>query len=379
MTKKKPQIILLSIAGLLLLFSFGLYISRQMGHLKLDKQITQLRKVTILTHALSDGNDYYFSVLVSLYPKEKKAALFFINPLSQFETETASLEKLKSGAIKTVEKELSKTLGFSPNYSITVKEDSFKRIVDLIGGLPIYFDPKTTLSSDRYNRPLGGSYYLDGEDAFDYLTYLPSKKGLEYVYRLEKQESAILTFYSQVFKNKDSIKKQLLSYIFTLLNTNLEESEFATLLDFLSNEEIYFGISELPGELQAVPKTDEFVLKISSDTAKVAYKKFEADVLSEFFADTERTRTEVLNGTEVNGLAKRAKSTLNERRIKVLTVENAWNSNFKETIILDRSGNTKVSTKVSEALGSQNLFYVIRKELGLDVTIVLGEDFDKSK
>lgn len=379
MTKNKNQFLLPSIAATILVLSVVLYVSRQMGNFKLDKQITQVKKVTFLVHGLSNGNDYLFSVLVSMFPKDKKIGLYFVNPLSVMGSESEPLLKLKSGAPKTVERELERILGFSVNYSFTIKESQFKKLVNLIGGLPVYFEPKTNIQSSLYDRPTSDYYTLDGDDAYEYLTYLPSQKAPDYVYRLERQESAFLTLYEELRKKKDQIRKGWINIAYSWLDTNMDESEFGNLLEFLLTEPLYFGVSELPGELQGVPKSDSFVLKIHSDVGKIAYKKFEADLLSEFFADTERARTEVLNGTPINGLAKKAKSLMNERRIKVLSVENAWSDSMKTSLVLDRSGNTKLSHKVSESLNDMPVFYVIRKELGLDVTVLLGEEFEKSK
>lgn len=375
----KFQIIILSLAGFLFLISLGFYSIRQFGHLRLSGSITDVKKVYFLLHAIGDGNEYYFSTWVSLYPKEKKIGLYFINPLSKFPGEEVPLYKLKSGAIPTVEKKLENILGIRINYSITIKENNFKKIIDLIGGMPVYFEPKSTVPSNDYNRPSDGYYILDGRDAYEYLVTLESNTALDYVHRLERQESAVLNIFHKIIMDKSLIKKEWIGLFLKLLDTNLNSDEIYNLADFLLMEEIHFGISELPGDIQGSTTKGEYVLEVSNDTAKIAYTKFEDDLLSEFFADTERSRVEVLNGTNINGLARQGKSILNERRIKVLTVENAWTENFKETIVLNRSGNSRISKKVSDAIQKGKMFFSIRKELGLDVTVVLGEDFGKAK
>jgi anionic cell wall polymer biosynthesis LytR-Cps2A-Psr (LCP) family protein len=379
MKKHKTQKILLIVASSFIILSGFIYLTKQFGNLKLDKQIGSFKKVTFLMHATGENDQYFFSVLVSLYPKEKKAGLFFINPLSNFDGGDSTLEAEGKSAVGIVESNLSKILGFKPNFTIKINSSQFKKIINLSGGIPFYFEPKTLVQSNIYNRPNSGSYLLDGEDALDYLTSIPSKNPMDYVSRLERQESAILSFYFNTRGQVLDIKKLWINYLYSLMETNLEENEWSSLVDFLLSEEIHFGISELPGELNAINKTDLFILRIKKDTVKIAYNKFEADLLSEFFADSERTRTEVLNGTAINGLAKKAKSLLAENRIKVLSVENAWTINIKESVVLDRSGNSKVSSKISTTLNHMPRFFVVRKELGLDSTVVLGEEFDKAK
>jgi hypothetical protein len=379
MKKNKKQRILLIVASSFIILSGFIYLTKQFGNLKLDKQIGSFKKVTFLLHATGDNDQYYFSVLISLYPKEKKAGLFFINPLSNFNGDDSTLEEEGKSAIGIVESNLSKILGFNPNFTLKINSSKFKKIINLAGGIPFYFEPKTAVQSTIYDRPNSGSYMLDGEDAFDYLTKISSKNPMDYVGRLERQESALLSFYFNSRGQIADIKKPWIIYLYSLLDTNLDENEWSSLVDFLLSEEIHFGISELPGELNSIEKTDLFVLRIKKDTAKIAYNKFEADLLSEFFADSERTRTEVLNGTAINGLAKKAKSLLAENRIKVLSVENAWTINIKESVVLDRSGNSKVSSKISTTLNHMPRYFVIRKELGLDSTVVLGEEFDKTK
>lgn len=379
MKKNKTQKILLTVALITVLLSGILYLSRHFGSLKLDKDIVNFKKVTFLIHAISDKDDYYFSVLVSLYPKEKKCALFFINPLSSFEGDDETLEQLGSSAPSKLEGELNRILDFSPNFILKINETNFKKIINFSGGLPFFFEPKISITSKSYKRPDSGFYNLDGDDAYDLLTSLSSNQALDYVARLEKQESALLSFYHKIYSKREEIKRPWFSFLYTFLNTTMDENEWLSLVDFLLEDEVFFGVSELPGELIGIEKTDRFMLRIKKDTVKIAYSKFEADILSEFFSDTERTRTEVLNGTNINGLAKKAKSLLAENRIKVLSVENAWSDSIKDSVVLDRSGNSKVSSKISATLDNMPRFFIIRKELGLDSTVVLGDDFDKAK
>jgi len=374
---KRNSFSLLIVAIAISLFSIIFYISRQWGNLKLNQSLSDHHKLIFLIHASGTNDEYLFSVWIQMYPKDRKIGLYFINPLAKFSDEDEPLYRMKSAAKKVVAKQMSAISGRSPNFIINIGPDAFIKMVDLAGGIPIFLDPGSAISSETFQRNVNDCYIMNGEDAYDYLTTLSSKEAISYVRRLERQESALLAYFFHIKKQKDLLKKQYFPILSSWVDSNLQAEEWINLTEFLLNQDIEFGVGELPGEIQSSSKQEEYILKISPDTAKIAYKKFEADILSEFFSDTERARVEVLNGTNINGLAKKGKSLLNERRIKVLTVENAWKDNFKTSVILNRSGNTKISKKISDAIASDDIYFSIRKEYGLDATLILGEDFAK--
>jgi hypothetical protein len=164
----------------------------------------------------------------------------------------------------------------------------------------------------------------------------------------------------------------------SFFETDLIAEEFISIFSYLQENRLILYVSEMPAEPITVldGKVKKVQLKVKEEVASIAYSKFESDLKSEDFADGEFARTEILNGTEINGLAKQVKSLLNEKRIKVLATDNAWTLNQANTIIIDRSGNPEYSYKIAEILGIKNIKHIIDKEVGLDTTIILGEDFE---
>ncbi len=355
-----------------------LFAYRNFGGFGSETKIVSAKKITFLIHLQSDSDEMIFSVFFELYPKEKKAALFFINPLIAFENETESLLEKKGDAVGVLEKQLKDTLGVSPTYTVSVSETGFRKIIDLFGGIEIFLDPKSPSETLGYKR-MKVLYTLDGEDAYDYISFLPDQKTLSYVQRMDRQESLFLTFLESFHEKRETISKANILYLQTLVKSSIPSKDWETLFDFLKKERIHFGISELPGEPILRTKSKDEYLKARQETVKVAFQKFSSELRSVYFSDGDRARIEVLNGTAKNGLAKYGKSLLNEKRLKVLSVGNAWGSDFSKTMILDRSGNTFYADMISETFQGRKVYHVLRKDLGLDASVILGEDFQGNR
>ena len=117
-------------------------------------------------------------------------------------------------------------------------------------------------------------------------------------------------------------------------------------------------------------------LIIHEENANFGFSKVASYLSSGDYNIGDLARTEVLNSTETNGLAKSVKSILNENSIKVLSVGNGWNSSENKSIIIDRSGSTEYSYKIAKLLGIKSVYHLINKDFGLDTTVILGEDFE---
>lgn len=360
------------------LIAIVLFAYRHFGGFGSETKIATAKKITFLIHLQSDSDEMIFSVFLELYPREKKAALFFINPLIAFENETESLLEKKGGAVGVLEKQMKDTLGASPTYTVSVSESGFRKAIDLFGGIEIFLDPKSPSETHSYKR-MKALYTLDGEDAYDYASFLPDQKTLSYVQRMDRQESLFLTFLESFHEKRESISKANILYLHGLFKSNIPTKDWETLCDYLKKERIHYGISELPGEPILRAKSKDEFLKAKQETVKVAFQKFSSELRSVYFSDGDRARIEVLNGTAKNGLAKYGKSLLNEKRLKVLSVGNAWGSDFSKTMILDRSGNTMYADMISETFQGRKVYHVLRKDLGLDASVILGEDFQGNR
>jgi hypothetical protein len=90
------------------------------------------------------------------------------------------------------------------------------------------------------------------------------------------------------------------------------------------------------------------------------------------------TRIEVLNGTEINGLAARTRDLYQNFGFEVLRIGNADRNDYDATVIIDRAGNPEIATRVGELIRAENVEEgsPLADNPEVDVTIILGSDFD---
>jgi hypothetical protein len=95
---------------------------------------------------------------------------------------------------------------------------------------------------------------------------------------------------------------------------------------------------------------------------------------------------EVLNGCGVDGVAQKFTDYLRKDNFDVVNVSNYFLNNIivndiSHTLVIDRLGNKANAIKVAEALGikKENIIEQINNNYFLDVTLIIGRDFNQLK
>ncbi|HTY09405.1 MAG TPA: LytR C-terminal domain-containing protein [Candidatus Edwardsbacteria bacterium] len=93
-----------------------------------------------------------------------------------------------------------------------------------------------------------------------------------------------------------------------------------------------------------------------------------------------QVRVEVLNGTAKEGVAQQVTDRLRQAGFDVVTIANAENDSFPETVVVDRADNGAANAAlVAEVLQCRNVIPQLEPTSLLEVTVIIGQDYLKDK
>ncbi len=91
-------------------------------------------------------------------------------------------------------------------------------------------------------------------------------------------------------------------------------------------------------------------------------------------------QVEVLNGCGERGIGQLAMRFLRDKGFDVVNIDNADHFEYRETIVLDRRGTdgpSKAARAVGGALGTYNVLLQSNEDRMVDVSVVIGKDYDE--
>lgn len=285
-----------------------------------------------------------------------------------------------SGAEKGIiylQKYLEEMMGINIDFYAELDTDAFVEIVDIIGGVEMeirpkgfhYYDPTQNLTIDVP----GGMQLLDGEKAEGVVRFRA-----DYVQgdidRISVQQEFMKAFFSQVI-SKEAIRENALSYIeacFKYLRTDFPISEiprYLPYLEYLSADSITFVT--LPGESQTIGGASYYVADNTDVTQLVNWVFFGDGIPKESEALKGKT-IQILNGSNVAGLASAKRETLENEGIKVESVSNYKGEPLSNTTIYSKDG---IDTSELDEYFTNPVTDIIDPSMGnYDIVIVLGEN-----
>lgn len=90
---------------------------------------------------------------------------------------------------------------------------------------------------------------------------------------------------------------------------------------------------------------------------------------------------DVLNGCGISGVAQKFTEYLRRRNFDVVQLDNYPSFDVERSIVYDRVGDSKTAKKVAHALGidEKNIIQQISRDYFLDVSVVIGKDYNDLK
>ncbi len=272
-------------------------------------------------------------------------------------------------------------LGNPVDFLIRMDLDGFERLVDIIGGIDIFVPNAIDETSADYRFLFPpGSVRMDGAKAKSYLVYHPESELISE--RTDREHRVIQSLLKALGNKKEMLASEdVLPFIDEIMDSDLDESGLISFIGALSELDadriVYQGIlgnrRRLEGRTVLFPYYDgklikETVQRINETLART----------DEFSEDLRTIRVEILNGTNVNGLASRTAQVFQSFGFRISDISNADRDDYERTVVLDRRGNPEAAGRVADLIRCSQVHSRVdgTRDETVDVTVILGKDFD---
>jgi anionic cell wall polymer biosynthesis LytR-Cps2A-Psr (LCP) family protein len=334
---------------------------------------------------LSGDQEYGFFELLLYHPDTKRGAIIYIPGNVGMIIE--SLKKVDRidvlydrGNLDLLIDKIEELVAVDIAFFIDLQDLELRNQVDLLGGLELFIpNPVDTIYDGRRVFLPSGSVVLDGDKIRDFISYQEEMENdVDSVGRKQRFLQSLL---KSIAESELLGKKGAFSMFRENMDTNLSPralSSFVLEMKQLNDEKIVFqrvlGSSRIvDGKELLFPHFDGQLLK------EIVKQTVETISSQEPFLEDELTvAIEVLNGTSVGGLARRAANVFQSFGYDVVSVANADNADYQKTVVLDRKGRLKVAQRLADLIRCQRVYSRLEDsgDMTIDVTIILGTDFD---
>lgn len=281
-----------------------------------------------------------------------------------------------------------------PNlHYIHIEEDKISNFIDLLGGLKIFLIGEEYSFGTSASESLGDTFF-DGEDTRNYINNIENDVLNEEITKSSKRKELIIAIIKQIQNQhvEYTTSQKMIGYVYKQVDTSLKKSELNNLFLSLVNfdlDKAYF--QRISGELRQIDLQQQegvdekvTILFTSSEVGGVANI---LKTVEEKLAVDKRTNIDnkvtitILNGTNITGLASKARNLYEKEGFNVISIGNADNANIDVSTLIDRVGDKVKTNLVAKVIGVKSVITDITSvdEAGADITIILGKDFDGEK
>ncbi|MDR0401085.1 MAG: LCP family protein [Treponema sp.] len=336
------------------------------------------------------------SFVLMYYPATRRAAIFdiprdlglIIRRINRVDRIDALYDRQKIGGF---ENEIEGLLGIELNFSVILGEEDLGKAVDLLEGVEIFIpSPVEIYDSPPVLFP-AGLVRLDGDKARGYVAYEFPEEGRDMA--SFRRQRFFLGFIKRLGEMREHIANPSVDSLFySFLTTNMNRrtwqrlaGEFAFIdTDRTNIQSVGGNIREISGQTLLLPSWDGSLIKqIVGQTLGAITRQSEGSLSDRVFT------VEVLNGTNINGLAGRTAELLRSFGYDVISIGNAERDDVEKTEIIDRSAFTEEVRTFGEILRCRNIRAesplaenletepeVHNFEYRSDFILIIGRDFD---
>ena len=344
--------------------------------------------VMVASYNITDNYLNLFSIPRDLHVNVADAGMNKINAAFKLG------ESRKSDGPGVAMETVGEVLGLNIPYYFKVDFAGFRKIIDELGGVSVdvtrdLVDPYYPTANFGYETLdiKAGTYTMDGEMA---LKYARSRKTTSDFDRARRQQQVILSLRNKAFElellTAPTKVMDIQNIVADHFSTNLNEGEMKRLLelakDFDMNNVSSKVFDDSPSGLLYGTKVDGvFVLKpVDDDYTKIS--SFVVSALARSIpaddgdVSVEPLRIEVLNGTNITGLAGKIADGLADAGFDVVKTANNPTRGFADSIIYDGDGGKNFSAvkRLADITGATISDEDLSLPDGVDARLVVGSN-----
>ncbi|RXI47174.1 LytR family transcriptional regulator [Clostridium tetani] len=285
-----------------------------------------------------------------------------------------------NGLINSVENLLKVNI----NYYAKLNFKGFRSLVDSVGGIDMeiaqnmYYDDAS--QNLHINFKKGEKVHLDGKKAEEFFRWRKNNDGTGLAEgdlgRIKNQHLFIEKFIAKV-KSPSTIARLpiMLSTLPKYVETNMEPNDMVKYAyNFLRVEKSDMQIRTLKGEAKYIGKISYFIYDENGNRDIISIFRGGTSE-SSYNINEEDIKVEILNGTNVNGLAATIGKKMKAKGFSNVSVGNTNQS--KESKIIASGLDKKTLKSISKKLGIKNVENSSLRDRGRFVKVIIGEDFKK--
>jgi len=276
--------------------------------------------------------------------------------------------------------EIAKLIATDIQFWIILDERGLTRLVDLLEGIELFVPaPVVSAGPPRAMLP-AGAHLFDGTKAAQYAFYRdPEESDSDAASRRQKLFQSLAR---RIGEKAESISSQpVLTAVRRCMNTDFSDESLGRLVPELARLDAdRLLLQRITGTYKSVDGSRLLFPLYDGELARDIVKQtLNALASSEASSSADKIFTiEVLNGTEVQGLAKRAAEIFQSFGYDVTTVGNADRNDYASTRVLDRFSNAEAAKSIAGVIKCLDVAQEApeRVDDSADFTIVLGKDFN---
>lgn len=398
----------------LVLSSTALFIYFQVRSDEISSRVEEERQFAFMLSAGNSDEVPLFTQVLLYEPATARAAMFDVPSnvgaiLRSLDRTDRIGELYREEGIDQYRSLVGDLLGIEIPFHVHFDRNALETVVDLVGGVDLLVaDPLTGADlsmdlldnlaadqdseDDRFGSDGGsallpsGEVTLEGPKVTLFLDQeMPGARDIEQVRRRQGLAESLL---ERVNERADTLGADPgLSIVSELTTTNMSDRALASLIAEIGRlDTSRIARHRVSGEYRTVDidGTSRRLLfpHLEGQWLRETVSQVSAGLAAEEMEDISGGRVvtiEVLNGTDVNGLAEQTGRMYDELEMfDVARYDNADSSDYEQTEIIDHRGDESLAARVAEVIRAENI--VSRpddQEDGeIDVTIILGQDFD---